>query len=212
MKKAGKIFGFVVAVLMMLAGSVRAELITIKIKAEVSYVVDQFHLFDGQIVIGTPMTGWYTYDSTISDYQVEQGIGMYWNHNDICGIFLKAGGFTFQTDPDHINFLIGIQNENPPSGDSYWIYSYNNLSFDDNTRVLAISWQLDDNTGTALSSDVLPTTAPVLGNWNYDWGIRVDGDGFDINAKVISAELVPEPATLLLLGMGSLLLRRQNKP
>ena len=122
------------------------------------------------------------------------------------------GGFTFQTDPDNVDFLITILN-NHNGGDMYCLLNYNNLPLSNGVYVENIAWQLDDYSGTALSSDALPVTPPVLANWpdtlahlNITFGYK--GSSY-IRAEVTSA--VPEPATVLLLALGSLLLTRRRR-
>jgi hypothetical protein len=96
------------------------------------------------------------------------------------------------------------------------IRSDNNLSLYQGVSIDTISWQLDDYSGMALSSDALPTTAPVLSDWPdtfdhlYIHG-QSFGSSFFIRAPVTSAELVPEPATIALLALGGLFLRKRSK-
>ena len=90
-----------------------------------------------------------------------------------------------------------------PWGDSYFFISFSNLALLNGTPVDYISWQLDDPTCNALSSDSLPTTAPVLDDWQSMFGLRISADRmWGIDGTVTSAGLIPEPATLLLLCFG----------
>ena len=97
------------------------------------------------------------------------------------------------------------------------IRSNNNLPVYDDVYVDEIDWTLDDYTGNALSSDALPTTAPVLEDWGGDWGIRIWGGKPGVGSffiwtyAVTDVELVPEPATVLLLGLGAVMLRKKRR-
>ena len=119
-----------------------------------------------------------------------------------------SNGFEFATD---VNFMMEIVNDN--SGiDAYSFESDNNKLLHNGVTVTEISWQLHDSTMTVLSDDALPTTAPVLSDWDDNrlsitGGPRETQFGFD--ATVTSAEIIPEPGTLLLLLLGAALLKKR---
>ena len=96
--------------------------------------------------------------------------------------------------------------------DRYGFVSYKNLSLSNGTLVGNIYWVLINSTGTVLSSDALPTTAPIpLTQWQSN-NLNIYGagpDAFFISADVTSAEIVPEPATFLLVALGGLLLKKR---
>jgi hypothetical protein len=188
------------------------QLITIGIEATVKYVTDTDHLLEGKVTVGSTITGTYTYDTSTPDSEPSTSQGAYWHYSALCGISLNVSGFSFKTDPTNVNFLVDILNDdgiNPADG--YLLRSSNNLPLSNGVLVDYIFWQLDDPTGTALSSDALPTTAPNLANWNSDYGLSIYSWGdneFLLRADVISATVVPEPTTLLLAAAGLLLLRK----
>jgi hypothetical protein len=126
-----------------------------------------------------------------------------------------VGGFEFKTDPANVNFLVKIINNSPwRSGglhDAYWLISYNNLPLSNGTSVEYFYWVLTDLTARVLPNDVLLLTPPVLGDWELNdlWiGGYSNSSFFSIGAHVTSA--IPEPATVLLFGLGTLLLRKRT--
>ena len=157
------------------------DLITIKIVAKVVNVSDPDNLLGGAIKIDDTIKGKYTYDSNATDSDPDPTLGIYWYNSSPCGIEVKAGGFIFKTDPNNVVFGIGIGNNfvNPPySGDGIEIGSSNNLNLSNGLIVDLIDWALYDPSGTALSNDSLPTTAPVLSDWNqstYGLGLIIMG-------------------------------------
>jgi len=196
------------------AGPAKAALITIAIKATVDYVnsVANYYL-EGQISPGDIITGTYTYESTTVDTNPSSGVGDYEHYTKPCGIRLTVGGFVFQTDPDSFMFLLEIINDYTSGGlhDAYGLISYNNLELSNGTPVSSISWWLEDPTANALSSTDLPTTAPVLSDWQSEIGLCLDvGRSGGIVSHVTSAVVIPEPATILLLSMGVLVLRKRQ--
>jgi hypothetical protein len=200
-------------VLVFCAAESRAELITISLSATVNYVEDIGNKLEGKIIAGSTITGSYTYEPTTPDSSPSDPTqGNYWHYASPAGIFLTIGGFNFGTNPDNVNFLVSIGN-NASEQDNYLVRSYYNLPLSNGTLVGTIDWQLDDHTATALSSDALPVTKPVLGQWQTNalsiYGVEA-GDDFFIDADVTSVQLVPEPATFLLLTAGVLILKRRT--
>jgi len=192
--------------------SANADLITIEIEAIVDRVSDDGNFLEGQISPGDLITGFYIYESTTPDSSPSVTIGRYEHSTPPHGIFLNVGGFNFETDTSNVDFCIDIINNSISGGlhDGYGLLSYNNLPLYNGVLVDTISWWLEDSSATALSSDELPTTAPVLEDWkSYFLIIRGSGHPtFDIWAHVTSA--IPEPVSIILFGMGGLLIRKRR--
>jgi len=204
----------IVAACALFFGTVPAEaaLITIEIEAVVDFVEDSHNYLEGKIKVGDTITGWYTYDTSTPDSASSNPtVGRYEHHTPPCGISLTAGGFEFKTNAANVDFLVGIANNVTSGGlhDSYWIQSYNNLPLSNGVLVDDISWSLRDYSATALSSIDLPTTAPVLEDWQSGNLLRLHGVKwiYKVDAHVTSA--VPEPGTILLFGLVGLLLRKR---
>jgi len=209
-----KILAVIFVILALSCNSLQATIITINLTAEVTQVDDLADgLLEGQVNVGDTITGSYTYDSTTPDSNPLEAVGSYEHSSPPYGINLSVGGFVFQTDPDNVYFLVTIRN-NHLGCDGYSVRSYNNLSLSNGVWVEHISWQLDDYTATALSSTDLPTTPPVLEDWAYSpaqLGIELGSKGYaGLYGEVTSVELVPEPGTVFLLGLGGLVLIRRR--
>jgi len=197
-----------------MACSARGELITIEIEAVVDTVEDDGPgdgYLDGQISVGDIITGHYTYESTTPDTNPSDQVGDYWHYSSPYGVFLSVGGFDFQTILSNVNFVVEIINNSTTGGlhDAYGLISYNNATLTNGTLVDGISWWLSDYTANAISSTSLPITYPELGDWLNGNHLRLEGERmFLIDAHVTSA--VPEPMSILLLGLGTLLLKKRN--
>jgi len=207
------IISIIICALSFWALPARAELVTIQITGEVDFVGDPYLYFEGKIKTGDLITGTYTYDLSTPDlYPLSLQSGVYEHFAPPCGVSLTVSCLEFQTDPTSVNFSIGIVNDYPPV-DNYGFISYNNLPLSNGVTVDLIVWELEDPSGKAISSDTLPTTAPILDDWQLNrLGIYGPprGNSFGIVAHVTSAVLIPEPATMLLLGLGLLLLRKRT--
>ena len=192
--------------------SAKAELITIAIEAEVNNVSDSAGHLEGKISAGSLISGYYIYEFPSMDSDSSTNTGLYWQSHASCGMFLSAGGFEFNTDAADILYFIGVEDD--LSGkDKYLIESSNNLTISNGVEVERIFWQLEDSTMTVLDSDLLPLAAPDLNAWD-DNLLYINGgpreSDFTILATVTSAQLVPEPATMMLLLFGAALLRKRT--
>jgi len=208
MLRTAKIRAVLFAVLLSAVTNLRAEVITIEITAEIAGIDVRDGLLEGRISVGDIITGSYSIDSDTSDNNPSGTLGAYWHYSSY-GINLSIGGFVFQSDPDNVSFLLGIDN-GTYGHDTYLLRSYNNLPLSNEVHIEYISWQLDDYSGTALSSDALLATPPVLEDWEDNY-LRITfgyKESSVIGARVTSA--VPEPATVLLFGLGALALLRKR--
>ncbi|HLB74484.1 MAG TPA: PEP-CTERM sorting domain-containing protein [Sedimentisphaerales bacterium] len=194
-----------------------ATLITIAIEAVVDGVHDPDNDLEGLVNVGDLITGTYTYDTDTPDMDWLWGsesdiVARYHYFNPPYGISLSVGGVDFKTDPANTSFLIEIVNDG--SDDFYLVRSYNNLPLANGTSVNNIVWYLNDNYEDALQSTDLPITAPILDDWAHNV-LNVEGPGTRDNilfqAHVTSAVLIPEPGTILLLGIGAIALVRKVK-
>jgi hypothetical protein len=192
---------------------VRANLITIGLTGTVYSVGDPCNVFGGQIHINDTLTGTYTYDTSTPDSNPSNpAVGDYYHYSAPCGVSVTINGFNFRTDPNNIEFEVYIYDAQNSYADCYAFDSYHNSPLPDGTLVERINWQITDSTGTALSSDALPTTTPNLDDWDMDGGLFIFGPGhwgFAISADITSVVLIPEPATLLLLVFGVAICKRR---
>jgi hypothetical protein len=211
MKKKAEILTVLFMVLSLWTGSLRAELITIYLTAEVTALDDRDNLLESKVSIGDIITGSYSYGSDTLDTNPLDEAGEYWHYSPPYGISLNVGGFVFQTDPQNVDFLVAVVNDHLNEYDLYLLQSYINLPLTNGVHVGYISWQLDDYSATALSSVALPTTPPVLGDWEFNNLNIVLGQYASVvmHARVTNA--VPEPATVLLLALGSLIIARRRR-
>lgn len=194
------------------AANVRAEIVTIKLEGELTYVDPYLTWLNENFTVGDVITGTYVYDTATPDTSGSSRSGHYWYYSEPYGLSLSSGGYVFRTDPSNVEFLIAVLNRD--ADDGYLLRSYNNLALPDDVIVDHISWQLNDYSGTALSSDALLATPLILEDWESIYGLMVTfgyKGGWGIRAEVTSVELIPEPATVFLLGFGALMLLKQRK-
>jgi hypothetical protein len=204
---------FVLAILLLSCPLAQAVPVTIEITGNVTSASGSG--LPDTIYEGVTFTGTYTYDSSTSDSDDSPYIGKY-EHNSPYGISLLLGGYEFKTTSDHIcKFHISIKNDDPQVNlwDYYMVESDEIISDPPvGFSVGHIRWVLGDITHTALGSDALPATAPVLTDWGYN-ALKISGSG-DLGNILIEGtvtQAVPEPLTGVLMLIGVLFLKRKGK-
>jgi hypothetical protein len=188
--------------------SLQAEQVKIGISGQVDGVSDPYNYLENKIHKDDLITGFYTYDLSIPDSSPKDFESIYIYTSSPNGISLSAGGITFQTNPNDVDFEILLSDYGYDAPlDAYGIGSKNNLPILNNIPVSIIQWTLSDDTGNALSSPLLTAMPPDLSSWQFN-RFSIGGGGFQFDGHITSVYLIPEPATLLLLGIGGLLLRK----
>jgi len=186
-------------------------LIMIQIEGVVDDVQDPHNYVEGLVNIGDLITGAYTYDTDTPNSSSSPNVGRYEYYAYPCGFSLSVGGLSFMTDPANTNFEIEI-GDNASYDDFYIVDSLINLPLSNGTSVGRIRFVLGDPSEAAISSIELPTTAPVLSDWQVNY-VNIGGgpgrSGFVFQAHVSSAVVIPEPWTILLLGFGTIALVRK---
>jgi hypothetical protein len=137
--------------------------------------------------------------------------------NSPYGINIVVGGYEFKTTSNHTGQLqMIISNDRRMTGvgenmDGYYVGSEQIISSPAIVITTgSISWNLLDSSHSALSSDALPLTAPVLSNWGYNYFEIFCSDS--IHSPSISiigtvTQATPEPLTSFLMMAGALILR-----
>ena len=177
--------------------------IGIEITAKVSFVQDFSNLLNEAVNVGDTITGKYVYDLLAKDSNLDKTVGDYQHITGTYGIALQTGNLVFRTDPNNVNFIVELVNRD--KDDHYLLISRNNLPVSSDVLVDSISWQLDDDTGNALSTASLVNAPipPKLNKWTDSFGLTITGfaspegpepepgqDQYFIRAHVVSAKFV----------------------
>ncbi len=183
------------AIVLILAGAlgwispVFADDIIVYFTAIVDSVIDPRMYIGHLIEDGEFLTGNYIYESNAVDMDPSPYRGDYRYTTNPYGITIYSDNLVFGTDPDSISFGIIIEDSVISGGlhDAYIIWSNSNRKVIGLPDDLIYS-ELRDNTATALSSDALPTIAPILNDWPNRNLLIIYGPDFiyEIRAHFIS--------------------------
>jgi hypothetical protein len=195
-------------------------LVVVRFTAELTGVRDDWGLLQGRINIGDTITGTYTYDTSIPDAYPNPSAARYEYYAPPSGISVQAGGFVSRSNPDNTYFFVEIEDDAhlvAGTRDTFSSASENNLPFGSDVFVDKILLDFEDYSGHALSNDALPTVAPILTDWPL---AKIEMGGYDpehgrrlftFEGNITSASLIPEPATLGVLGLGGVALLRNGR-
>jgi hypothetical protein len=156
-------------------------IITIKFEGIVTNVDDPENALGGSITVDEIITGKYTYNARTKDSDPSTERGSYLYTSSPYGIEVNAGEIVFKTDPNFVEFNIDIVNMPPGDWDGYSLASNHNLPLSDTLNVDGIYWILFNESGTAFSSDALPTTALDLSSWDDSFGFTISGSSSEPN-------------------------------
>jgi hypothetical protein len=163
---------FLAALTVLQSVPARAETVSIDITATVDDVREEDNFLQGKVKVGDTIRGTYVYESTTPDSNDSPLYGVYEHSALPYGIDLSVNGLRFRTDPNYLDFSIGIVNDYVDilgrTNDNYGVSSSLNIIEGLASPFMGyfmIYFQLDDYTGTALSSDALPTMPPVLADY-----------------------------------------------
>jgi len=157
------------------------SLITIKFEGKVTNVNDPGNTLGGKIKVDEIITGKYIYNTWTKDSDSSTERGLYQYTSSPYGIEVNASGLIFKTDPNFVEFNIEIINNGPDDSDWYSLTSIHNLPLSDTVSIDGIYWILFNESGTAFSSDALPTTALVLSSWDDSFGFTISGSSSEPN-------------------------------
>ena len=126
----------------------------------------------GDIPVGTPFSGSYTFNLNTPNEGGNANVGDYWHRAPQYGVVVRIGERVFRTDPAAAEFLVEMVNDYFGM-ENYLFGSYRNLPVSD-IPVEHISWQLDDTSQSALSSVALSAAPPTPSQWQGNsfeiWG------------------------------------------
>jgi hypothetical protein len=212
-----------------IGSSVYGEILTVEVTGIVDSVETTGGLaFDGSIGVGSEMTGLCTYDTDTPDLSPSEYNGKY----ALISTSITVGNYTFTHNPissatfrvateEAVVFGKGVYRAGGPGVRFEGTIFVDGLpqTYDDITWPEAYSELFDLWTS---SEECIPTDAlPDLESWpdfsafdlirNF-WTSFDDQSSlsFDISGEVTSLTITPEPATLLLLSLGALFLRRRR--
>ncbi len=183
----------------------QAELVTWGFSGEIDSVLDAENVLDGAVTVGTPFSGRFTFESTTPDGNPSNPrFGEYFGA--IFGVSGNVGVLTF-SELDGPSGRVLIRDNAPGAGTD-------RISFIAPTRLLddsvSFSIGLVESTGTVFSSVAMPTGLLDLSVFDTArFGIELTPDGASFSGVLTDLVVVPEPATMILVMLGTICMMRR---
>jgi len=199
-----------------LIGHAYSQTLSYRFSGTIDYLQGDSH--GGFFNIGTPITGWYCFNTTAEDFNPSSKLIQTYSIGNPYGFEISINGIDFKTDRASMIFA----NDNGGT-DNYGVSdtkltpsAYFNGS--ENLNYISGGMNLIDRSQTYFSGPevFVPLTSPNLSQFDHKliWLYGDDTNGgpgfFTINATINELYEVPEPGTILLIGMGIALLRRKR--
>ena len=184
------------------AGFVKSEIVTVQVTAEITQFEDNGNYFDDSVSVGSILTLTYNYNT---ETQVEgdfPNVNGYYTQTSDKDINVAVGNYSFERKSDSV-YQIEISNQ--PANDMYSVYSEMIPSTD-----LFVNLQVSYDS-SFFDSTELPSVAPDISLMESGRIQLMERGVFEIRATPISAQVIPEPTTLLTLGLGGLIVRIRRK-
>lgn len=209
------LLGMIEALAALAVSTAAAASVTFQFQGTVMGVQDYAGELDGSVTVGTPFSGFYTFESTTADHNSEPNLGGY----DIPappGMFrLVVGNYAFETLPGQ-SYTITVANSHPLDGrDRYGVIAGGPIGVTGFDPLFApvIGYYTAVLLGMSapppgpLTSDQLLLTPPILSEWAVK-GLRIEfapqaDVAFAIDGQLLT--IVPEPSSALLLAPALLL-------
>jgi len=210
---------------LVIVAPVWATILTVEVTGVVDSVwTDNGLTLDGSVGIGSVMTGFSSYDTDTPDLNANKSDGLY----HLISISMNVGNYTFTNDPMFPeaavfkvvaggNFYYNACSRAPRFDGIVYIdgspKTFDEVNFDDLTMSVMYLEAWNDYGIT----DALPDSFMDLSvySWSRSFGVGsyVDhiGPGFYIRGELTSLTVIPEPATVLLFGLGGLVLLKRHK-
>jgi hypothetical protein len=204
-----------------LIGNAFSETLSYKFSATITDGWGSSH--EGFFAIGTPVTGWYCFNSNSPDYNPYPKNIQTNSVGNPYGFEIVINGIKFHTNTASMSFT----NDNP----DYDSYRVNDSQYDltpsgyfqglENVSHISGLLSLDDMSATYFSGTepFVPLTTPNLSQFDYTrvmlWGTKADGTGgaheFFIIANITELYAVPEPASATIMILGASLIASRRK-
>ncbi len=193
----------------------RSEIVTIGFTGRVvARVHDPYGVLQGKVMPYDLVTGTYTYDTSIPDLHPSVRLGHYVYKQAPSGISVKVGNLEFTTDASNVSVFVDIANNQFSNWreDSFILYSAGNVPLPNGPDISYITLEIHEQPGDIFSSDALPTMAPVLDYWDQAvfsiaGNANITEQYFTFGGAITSFAIVPEPCSILLTGLGALMLK-----
>jgi len=200
---------------------VEAFPVRVDLRGEVVGVYNHSHF--PQIKIGDIIQGYFTYDTTAghnTNHKYGEDREFYtqsFSNQHLYGIslqlMLEDGSYTFENREDSLTFDLSVCNDVYSMKDAFSIGVGDSSLY---RRGDQISIYFEDSTKQVFDNTDLPAVFPTIDKWtsnemNIWWGQSPLDTRIDFRITEVHGEPIPEPSTIVVLGLGTLVLLNTRK-
>lgn len=181
----------------------RAELITFSFEGQITELLGDVGFLGGSVPVGAAFSGSYTFDSNTPDSVPLPELAEY--ENTLTAFTLYLGNHVLVGSG--LQDQIQVWNNLDQEGDLYYVQDATPYLL---ARQAVCTFILSDSTGTSFSNDELPILPPDLLSFD-DRKFQIGGPAGSFFIVGTVSTLVPEPKTLVLLGISALSLHMAKR-
>lgn len=176
-------------------GHARAAPITFEFSGIIDFVEADLGL-DPSVAVGASFTGNYAFDpeTVVDSAPNDSRVGAYY-FGSSSHLVVHVGSYEFLTND------LGITIWNNVTGEDLYRVGSAQPFFSAGRQWIIMAFFLQDLTATAFNSDALPLTPPDLAEFEYDMSLAIIEDGHSAAISGTLTSLVPEPSTLMTVGL-----------
>lgn len=187
--------------------------VTFTFHGTITGVYDETGAVSPLVSVGTPFSGSFTFESTVTDFNPVEGLAQYWSSGSGFGYQFTAGGLSASVE-DVLHIV--VENDRPQ--DSYGVNDQQDVQPNitiPNASLMRSSLFLSDSSGTVFGSESLPLEPPAASAFDYrafSFTAFSEGGGAPIVAIEGTITALPEPGGLAMMALaGPFLLYRRRR-
>jgi hypothetical protein len=194
------------------AASATGQMLVFEFSGSVSSFINPKNV-PGSIYTGQPVTGWFSYDNSV-DGAIDTSLGTTnrYNYGQVASVQVYIGDILIS----HLNKSVEIDVDNDQynirsdRNEDHFIYRFKTIVPEFGTDVISGDFYFFDYAATVFDSFALPTSFDLAAFDITEFHFSRNIQQFSVSCQIDDIILIPEPATMMFLAFGGLLLQKRR--